>query len=64
MGSLECETAASLSEALGLFADRMAGSVKYSSDEILSVLNYEVGEGNLKLTGNNGKYDLEWVDYL
>ncbi len=64
MGRLECETAASAAEALGLFADRMAGSVKYSRDEILSVLNYEVGEGNLKLTGNNGKYSLNWIDYL
>ncbi|MDP2863696.1 MAG: radical SAM protein [Desulfobacterales bacterium] len=64
MGRLECETAASSSEALGLFADRMAGSVKYSRDEILSVLNYEIGEGNLILTDNDGKCSLKWVDYL
>jgi radical SAM superfamily enzyme YgiQ (UPF0313 family) len=64
MGPLEFETAAASSEALGLFADRMAGSVKYSRDEILSVLNYEVGEGNLILTDNDGKCSLKWVDYF
>ncbi|RPH50530.1 MAG: radical SAM protein [Desulfobacteraceae bacterium] len=64
MGVYECETASSASEALGIFADRMAGSVKQSRDEILSVLNYEVSEGNLKLRFNNGKYNLEWIDYL
>jgi len=63
-GFLEGRTVASRSEALGLLAEKMAGSVKYSSDEILSVLNYEIGEGNLKLTDNKGHYNLEWVDYL
>ncbi len=63
-GFLDGRTVDSRSEALGLIAEKMAGSVKYSSDEILSVLNYEVGEGNLKLTDNNGKYSLEWIDYL
>ncbi|MFO7667313.1 MAG: radical SAM protein [Desulfobacterales bacterium] len=63
-GFLEYRTVASKSEALGLLAEKMAGSVKYSSDEILSVLNYEVNEGNLRLTDIDGNYILEWVDYL
>ncbi len=63
-GFLEGRTVASKSEVLGMLAEKMTGSVKYSSDEILSVLNYEVGQGNLKLTDDNGNYSLEWVDYL
>ena len=63
-GFIEGRTVASKSEALGLLAEKMAGSVKYSSDEILSVLNYEVGQGNLRLTDDKGNYSLEWVDYL
>ncbi|RPJ13900.1 MAG: radical SAM protein, partial [Desulfobacteraceae bacterium] len=63
-GYLEGRTVASKPEALRLLAEKMAGSVKYSSDEILSVLNYEVGQGNLKLTDDDGNYSLKWVDYL
>ncbi len=63
-GRLENRIVDSRSEALGLLAEKMAGSVKYSREEILSVLNYEVGQGNLKLTDDNGDYVLEWVDYL
>jgi radical SAM superfamily enzyme YgiQ (UPF0313 family) len=51
-------------ETLGLFAERMAGSVKHSKNEILSVLKYEIGEGNLILMDEDGKCTLKWVDYL
>lgn len=63
-GRLESRIVDSRSEALGMLAEKMAGSVKYSRDEILSVLNYEVGQGNLKLTDDKENYSLEWVDYL
>jgi radical SAM superfamily enzyme YgiQ (UPF0313 family) len=63
-GFLEGRTVASKSEALGMLAEKMTGSVKYSRDEILSVLNYEVSRDNLKLTDDNGNYSLKWVDYL
>jgi len=63
-GFLEERTAASKSEALCRLADKMAGSVKHSRDEILSVLNYEIGGGNLILEDKEGKYSLQWVDYL
>jgi len=63
-GFLERKTDASKSETLRRFAEKMAGSVKYSSDEILSVLNYEINEGNLILEDKKEKYSLKWVDYL
>jgi radical SAM superfamily enzyme YgiQ (UPF0313 family) len=63
-GFIEGVGVASESEALDLLAGKMAGSVKYSRDEILSVLKYEIEEGNLILTDDNGKYSLKWVDYL
>ena len=63
-GRLESRVLDSKAEALGMLAEKIAGSVKYSRDEILSVLKYEVGQGNLKLTDDNGNYSLEWVDYL
>ncbi len=63
-GPIDRETAASPDEALALFAERMACSVKHSSDEILPVLKYEIGEGNLILTDDEGKFGLKWVDYL
>jgi radical SAM superfamily enzyme YgiQ (UPF0313 family) len=60
----EDKAVSSPDEALSLFADIMAGSVKHSRDEILSVLKYEIDERNLILSDNNGKFGLQWVDYL
>jgi len=60
----ECKMDSSPEEALALFAERMTGTVKHSWDEILSVLKYEIAEGNLILLNNDGKFSLKWVDYL
>jgi radical SAM superfamily enzyme YgiQ (UPF0313 family) len=63
-GFIEGVSVASEPEALELLAGNMAGSVKHSREEIFSVLKYEIEEGNLILSYNNGKYQLRWVDYL
>ncbi len=64
MGSFDINTAGLKKNIPDLFAGRAADVINHSREEIRSVVEYEIGEGNLKLTDNNGHCNLEWVDYL
>lgn len=49
---------------LELFAGRAAEMVDHAREDILKVIEYEIGEGNLIVTDDDGKCAVKWVDYL
>jgi anaerobic magnesium-protoporphyrin IX monomethyl ester cyclase len=63
-GSFDIKPPYDRAKVLELFAGRAAETVNYKRDEILSVVEYEIGEGNLIMRDDDGKCILKWVDYL
>jgi anaerobic magnesium-protoporphyrin IX monomethyl ester cyclase len=54
----------SYEDAMRTLVQRIAGSVKYTQEQIYNTLNVAVDKGNLRYVKDDGKIRWEWVDYL
>ncbi|MDQ1331619.1 MAG: anaerobic magnesium-protoporphyrin monomethyl ester cyclase [Thermodesulfobacteriota bacterium] len=63
-GCFDIKASCDRTKVLELFAGIAAETDNHKSDEILKVIEYEIGEGNLILTDDDGICALKWIDYL